>query len=461
MNTTTFNLLLAAFLLAANGFYVAAEFALVKARGFRIDALAEEGRFGARLSGRMLHNVEAYLACCQLGITMASLGLGWVGEPTVAAILKPVLAPLGLPDSAVHLTSFLLGFLIFSSLHIVVGEQVPKTLAIRKPEPVALWIAYPLHVSYVLFYPLNWLLNNAARAILRMLGVQEGSHLEILTHDEIEGLVDVSAEHGNVEVTQAEYIHNLFRFGELEVADVMVHRINMHSVNVGDPIESVLDQILASAYTRVPLWEGTPENIIGVVHAKDLLKVLKAARGDYAAIDIRTVAKKPWFVPDTTSLTDQLNAFLKRKLHIALVVDEYGDVQGLITLEDILEEIVGDIVDEHDTTVEGVRRLPDGSVACDGTVPIRDLNRAMNWNLPEDEATTIAGLVIHEARIIPEAGQAFTFHRFRFLVLRRSRNRLTAIRITPLDRISPPASSQSLPTATPPASARPNTAVRP
>jgi CBS domain containing-hemolysin-like protein len=449
MSGPFFSLLLAVFLLAANGFFVAAEFALVKSKGFRIDAMAEEGRVGARLSQEMLKNVEAYLACCQLGITMASLGLGWVGEPTVAAILEPLLAPLGMPERGLQFTAFLVGFLVFSSLHIVIGEQVPKTFAIRQPEPVALWIAYPLRGAYLLFYPLNVALNNAARAILRLFGVKEGSHQEILTHDEIEGLVDVSAEHGKMEESQAEYIHNLFRFGELEVADVMVHRTNMHSVNADDPVDRIIDAVLASAYTRVPLWRSQPENIVGVVHTKDLLRALKAAGGDASRLDISAIAKKPWFVPDTTNLNDQLNAFLKRKLHIALVVDEYGEVQGLVTLEDILEEIVGDIADEHDTTVEGVRRQPDGSVNCDGSVPIRDLNRVMDWNLPDEEATTIAGLVIHEARIIPEPGQAFTFHGFRFQVLRRNRNRITALRITPLDRLKPPLAGAAIAPATP------------
>ncbi len=448
MNGTLWSVLLAVLLLAANGFFVAAEFALVKSKGFRIDALAEQGRWGASLTQHILRHIEAYLACCQLGITMASLGLGWVGEPTVAAILTPVLIPLGMPESALHLTAFVVGFLVFSSLHIVVGEQVPKTLAIREPEPVSLWIAYPLHVAFVIFYPLNWALNGASRAILRLLGVREGTHQDILTHDEIEGLVDVSAEHGKVEEKQAEFIHNLFRFGELEVADIMVHRTNMHSVNAADPVDRIVDEILANPYTRVPLWQGQPENIIGIVHVKDLLRALKAVDNDATRINIARVAKKPWFVPDSTTLPDQLNAFLKRKAHIALVVDEYGEVQGLVTLEDILEEIVGDITDEHDLTVEGVRRQPDGSVNVDGSVPIRDLNRVMDWSLPDEEATTIAGLVIHEARTIPEPGQAFTFHGFRFQVLRRVRNRITALRITPLNLNRAAAASSAAP-ATP------------
>jgi CBS domain containing-hemolysin-like protein len=435
MNETVFNLLLAAFLLFANGFYVASEFALVKTKRYRMDIMAEQGRVGAKLTQEILNNVEAYLACCQLGITMASLGLGWVGEPTVAAILEPIFHPLGMPEQAVHLTAFIIGFLVFSSLHIVVGEQVPKTLAIREPEPVSLWIAYPLWISFVAFYPLNWLLNSASRSILRMIGVRESTYQDILTYDEIEGLVEASAEHGEVEQRHAEFIHNLFQFSELDVVDVMIHRTNMRSLDGNSPPETIIAEALASPFTRLPVWVDEPENIVGIIHVKDLWRAIQAAGGDTSAIDVKAIATKPWFVPDTTPLTDQLNAFLKRKAHFALVVDEYGEVQGLVTLEDIIEEIIGDIADEHDVELQGVRPQPDGSVNVDGSVAIRDINRAMSWDLPDEEATTVAGLVIHEARIIPEAGQAFTFHGFRFQVLRKNRNRITALRITPLERV--------------------------
>ena len=251
MNDTIASLLIAILLLAANAFYVAAEFALVKSRGFRIDAMAEQNRFGGRLLKQMMGNIEAYLACCQLGITMASLGLGWVGEPTVAALLTPVLTELGMSDNALHFTSFLVGFLVFSSLHIVVGEQVPKTLAIREPVPVSQWIAYPLYLSYLLFYPLNWLLNAASRSILRILGVKESSQQEILTDYEIEGLVEVSAEHGKMEEGEAEYIQNVFRFGDLEVSDVMVHRTEMVTVNADDPPEEIVSAV-TNALTGCP-----------------------------------------------------------------------------------------------------------------------------------------------------------------------------------------------------------------
>ena len=434
MSSVILNVLIAALLLAANAFFVAAEFALVKSRGYRVKTMVEQNRFGARKLRDIMGNVEAYLACCQLGITMASLGLGWVGEPTVAALLAPLLLPLGLSESALHFTSFLAGFLIFSSLHIVVGEQVPKTLAIRKPEPVSQWIVYPLHASYLVFYPLNWLLNNAARTILSALRVKEVSHHEVLTGAELEGLVGESAEHGGIESGEAEYLQNVFRFGDLTVADVMVHRTAMVMVNADLPPEDLVREVLASEYTRIPLWRDKPENIIGVLHAKDLLRAIRTSDGDMSKIDASAIALPPWFVPEMRPVSEQLKAFRRRKTHFALVVDEYGEVEGMVTLEDILEEIVGDISDEHDEAVAGVRVQPDGSVVVDGSVPIRDLNRAMDWHLPDEEATTVAGLVIHEARSIPERGQGFTFHGFRFRVLRRERNRITMLRIGPLPR---------------------------
>ena len=205
----------------------------------------------------------------------------------------------------------------------------------------------------------------------------------------------------------------------------------MRAIDAGQNSEDIVRAVLASPYTRMPLWRGTPENIVGVLHAKDLLRALDAAGGDASGLRVEALALETWFVPGTTSLRAQLKAFLTKKTHFALVVDEYGEVMGLVTLEDILEEIVGDIADEHDVTVSGVRLQGDGSVNVDGGVPIRDLNRAMDWRLPDDEATTIAGLVIHEARAIPETGQVFTFHRFRFEVLRKVRNRLASLRIVP------------------------------
>ena len=226
-------------------------------------------------------------------------------------------------------------------------------------------------------------------------------------------------------------LFELTELNELEVSDVMVHRTNMRSVNADLPSETVVREILQSPHTRMPLWRGSLDNIIGILHAKDLLRALNEAGNDFARIDVVKIAARPWFVPDTTTLQEQLNAFLRRKAHIAIVVDEYGEVEGLVTLEDIIEEIVGEIADEHDIDVQGVRQEADGSVVVDGTVSIRDLNRALDWALPDEEATTIAGLVIHEAQSIPDEKQAFTFHGKRFVVMKRDKNRIARLRIRP------------------------------
>ena len=205
----------------------------------------------------------------------------------------------------------------------------------------------------------------------------------------------------------------------------------MTTIDADLPPDELVREVVASPYSRLPLWRGEPDNIVGVLHTKDLVRWLTASGGDVAHLEIDKVAVEPWFIPETTSLKDQLQSFRRRKTHFALVVDEYGVVMGLVTLEDIIEEIVGDIKDEHDLAVQGVRPQADGSVLVEGSVPIRDLNRVMAWDLPDEEATTIAGLVIHEARAIPETGQVFTFHRFRFEVQRKVRNRIASLRIVP------------------------------
>lgn len=252
--------------------------------------------------------------------------------------------------------------------------------------------------------------------------------------DELRGTVGELHRAADVAKQERDRVGGVLDLAELEVSDVMVHRTNMRSVCIDQPIGALVHDVLMSPHTRLPLWRGTTENIVGVLHSKDLLRALHEAGNDASRIDIAKVASKPWFVPDTTSLQDQLNAFLRRKTHFAIVVDEYGEMEGLVTLEDILEEIVGNITDEHDVDVQGVKQEADGSVVVDGSVPIRDLNRALDWSLPDEEATTIAGLVIHETQMIPEVRQAFTFHGKRFIIMRRDRNRITRIRIRPADQ---------------------------
>jgi Mg2+/Co2+ transporter CorB len=247
--------------------------------------------------------------------------------------------------------------------------------------------------------------------------------------DELRGTLEVLQREGTFVKADRDRMGGLLDLAELEVSDVMIHRTAMRMVDADAPPEAVVREILQSPYTRMPVWRVSNDNIVGVVHAKDLLRALHEVENDFSRIDVLKVASKPWFVPDTTDLREQLNAFLRRKAHIAIVVDEYGEVEGLVTLEDIIEEIVGEIADEHDVEMQGVRQQADGSVLVDGSVPIRDLNRALDWALPDDEATTIAGLVIHEAQTIPEEKQAFTFHGKRFVVLKREKNRIVRLRV--------------------------------
>ncbi len=324
---------------------------------------------------------------------------------------------------------------LMTVLVVVFAEVLPKTIAFNAPDRMALAAARPMALVVRVLGPVLMAIEWLVRQLLRLLGVRIGEEQSILApHEEIRGTVDLLHREGSVEKLDRDMMGGLLDLRDLTVADVMVHRTEMTTVNADDPPEDIVNAVLKSGFTRIPLWRDKPENIVGILHAKDLLRVLKNAEGDLGEVDVMAIALPPWFVPDIRALSEQLKAFRRRKTHFALVVDEYGEVEGLVTLEDILEEIVGDISDEHDVPVPGVRPQPDGSVNVDGSVPIRDLNRAMDWNLPDAEATTIAGLVIHEARSIPDVGQSFTFHGFRFSVMRKQRNRIMALRITPLVR---------------------------
>src|SRR5262249_51619436 len=254
----------------------------------------------------------------------------------------------------------------------------------------------------------------------------------LTAQDEIRGAIDLHHHEGKVEREHRDMLGGILDLAELKVAEVMVHRKNMEMLDGGSEPEDIVARVLSSTHTRFPIWREDPENIVGVLHVKDLLRTMTERKGSLKGLDILALASEPWFVPDTTTLEEQLRAFRDRREHFALVVDEYGVLQGLVTMEDILEEIFGNIAEEHDQTApEGIRPQADGSFNVDGWTPIRDLNRELEWNLPDDKATTIAGLVINEARAIPEVGQVFSFYGFKFEILRRQRNQIMALRVTP------------------------------
>ena len=270
-------------------------------------------------------------------------------------------------------------------------------------------------------------LARGLRRLLERLGLAKPQTAQ----EELRGAIDLHHKEGAVVKKDRDMLGGILDLSELEVFDVMVHRTKMTSIDASMPQDQIIKEVLKSGHSRVPVWKERPDNIIGILHVKDLFANFLEVEGDAAKISIEPIVKPPWFVPDTRRVSDQLAAFLRRKTHFALVVDEYGEVMGLVTLEDVLEEIVGDISDEHDPERPRIRKQKDGSVIIDGTVPIRDLNRTLDWHLPDEEVTTLAGLVVHEARMIPDTGQAFTFHGFRFEVLRKRRHQITTLRVTP------------------------------
>ena len=407
--------------LLLSAFFAGSETALTASSRARMLWLEKQGDRRAATVNRLLQSRERLLGALLLGNNAVTIAASSMATGLLLAWLGDV--------GVVYAT------IVMTVLVVVFCEVLPKTAAINAPDRIAVLVAEPLSWVVRLFAPILMAIEALVRRILALVGIRVGEGQPILSaHEELRGAVDLLHREGGVEKQDRDMMGGVLDLRELEVSDVMIHRTEMISVNAGDRAEDIVQAVLAAPVTRIPLWRDSPENIVGVLHAKDLLRVVQAAHGDLSTVDILSIAAPPWFVPDTTPLAEQLKAFRRRKTPFALVVDEYGEVKGLVTLEDILEEIVGDIEDEHDVAVPGVRPQLDGSVNVDGGVPIRDLNRAMDWNLPDQEATTIAGLVIHEARSIPEPGQSFTFHGFRFQVLRRERNRITALKITPLGR---------------------------
>jgi Mg2+/Co2+ transporter CorB len=408
--------------LLLSAFFAGSETALTASSRASMARLEKHGNRRATIVNRLLQQRERLLGALLFGNNAVNIA--------ASALATGVLLTWFGNAGVVYAT------VVMTIVVVVFSEILPKTAAFNAPDRIALAVARPIYWFVKLFGPVLMAVEALVRWLLKHAGMTVGDDKQILSaREELRGAVDLLHREGDVETLDRDMFGGVLDLRELVVSDVMIHRTNMITLDADDSPEDTVNAVIASPVTRLPLWRGNPENIIGILHVKDLLRALHAVDGDAAKVDIASLLTPPWFVPDTRPVSEQLKAFRRRKTPFALVVDEYGEVEGLVTLEDILEEIVGDITDEHDVAMPGVRRQPDGSVNVDGAVPIRDLNRVMDWNLPDEEATTIAGLVIHEARSIPEVGQSFTFHGFRFRVLRRARNRITALRIQPLPRV--------------------------
>jgi Mg2+/Co2+ transporter CorB len=410
-------------LIVASAFFSGSETALTAASRSRMHTLETNGEVRAGLVTQLIERRDRLIGALLIGNNLVNI----LASSLTTSLFLGLFGDSGVAIATIAMTVML----------VIFSEVLPKSWAISSPDRFALFVVPFVRPFVAVVGPLSSGVNAIVRFMLGLFGVTLANDEPMLTaHEELRGAVDFLHREGSVIKADRDRLGGILDLDELEVSDIMVHRTSMRAINADDQPEVVVRTVLESPYTRMPLWRGSTDNIIGVVHAKDLLRVLAEPDMEARDLDITKIAQKPWFVPDTTNLKEQLNAFLRRKGHFAIVVDEYGEVQGLITLEDILEEIVGDISDEHDIDIQGVRQEADGSIVVDGSVPIRDLNRALDWNLPDEEATTIAGLVIHESKSIPEERQAFTFYGKRFTVMKRVKNRITKLRIRPADEVT-------------------------
>jgi Mg2+/Co2+ transporter CorB len=403
-------------LMTMSAFFSGSETALTAASRPMMHQLEQNGDRRAALVNRLRRKTDRLIGTILLGNNLVNI----LASALATSVLITMFGETGVAYATILMTLLIL---IFS-------EILPKTYAFRNASAAALLVARPISFLVSVLSPFTHAIEVVVQLTLRLMGAGE-RHGIGPSMDELRGAIDLhTADEPEIRHERA-MLRSILDLAEVQVGEIMIHRKNVAMIDADLPIDELVSQVLASPYTRIPLWRESTDNIVGVIHAKALLRAVREGSGRADGMDVVGMAATPWFVPDSTTLLDQLQAFRRRREHFALVVDEYGSLMGVVTLEDILEEIVGEITDEHDVAVPGVVRQADGSFVVQGTVTIRDLNREFEWGLPDEAASTIAGLVLHEAKRIPEVGQAFMFHGFRFEILRRHRQQIAAIRITP------------------------------
>ena len=409
-------------LIVMSAFFSGSETALTATSRARLNEIERRGSRRAAMALALTNMRERLIGALLLGNNVANI--------TASALATALLIRM-FGDSGAVIASA-----IMTALILIFAEVMPKTYAIAYPDRSAIAVAPFVRVLVAVFGPVVMAVEWIVKSTLRIFGVDISNAQNVLSaHDELRGAIDLHLKEGAVIKKDRDMLGGILDLQDLSVSDLMVHRTRMTLIDGSENSAEIIAKVLKSGYTRIPVWKDTTDNIVGVLHAKNLFAALQKHGGDATKVAIEDILSPAWFVPDTRAIPDQLNAFLRRKAHFAIVVDEYGEVQGLITLEDIIEEIVGDIKDEHDAVAVGVRQKPDGSFVVEGSVPVRDLNRAFDWQLPDAEATTLAGLVIHEARMIPQIGQTFNFHQFQFEVMKKRKHQVTSIKVTPLKRI--------------------------
>jgi Mg2+/Co2+ transporter CorB len=426
-------LLTLVFLLACSAFFAGSETALTAASRARVYALSSQGDNRAGLVEKLQDHMERVIATMLLGNTFVN---------NAAAAITTVLFAQYVEGAGGALP--LLAAASITAVIFIFSEVLPKTYAINNAERMSLFVAPLVSFLIKVTYPLTHVTQIIINGVLGLFGVkverEPGAQESI---EELRGAIDLHSESAEEIREAGAMLHSILDLDEVPVSDIMIHRRNMTMIDAELPPEEIVRQVLDSQHTRIPLWRNEPDNIVGVLHAKGLLRALHTNDWKLQGIDVVKLSAKPWFIPDGTTLLKQLEAFKRRREHFAIVVDEYGALMGVVTLEDILEEIVGDIADEHDMKVEGVIQEEEGSFIVEGSVTLRDLNRELDWNLPDDRASTLAGLILHEARQIPLQGQVFTFYNLRFEILERQRNQIRKIRVTPLEPKSPAADKEA------------------
>ncbi|WP_195947315.1 hemolysin family protein [Paraclostridium bifermentans] len=420
------NILLVFFLVFLNGFFVATEFAMVKVRKSRIETLIIQGNKRAKRTLIVVKDLNSYLSACQLGITLASLGLGWVGEPAILRLLMPIFNLFNLPSSIEHSIAFIIAFSIITGCHIVFGELVPKSLAIISPEKIALSTAFPLIFFYKLTYPVMWIFNHSTNWILKVFGLsQVDEHESVHTDEEIKLLVEESYNHGLVDKTELTLVDNIFDFSDKTVKDIMVPRTDITNIFIEDSFDDIIDFTLKEQLTRYPVCKENKDNVIGFIHIKDLYK--QKIEGNNQ--DIRHIIREIKLVPESMLISELLKIFKKDKVQVALVIDEYGGTAGLVTIEDILEEIVGEIQDEFDEEEDAIIKCEDNSYIVDGKVLIEDITEFLYIDIEDEHIDTIGGWAYTQLDSYPKVNDKFTYKNYEFTILKCNRKRINKLSI--------------------------------
>jgi CBS domain containing-hemolysin-like protein len=399
---TWLNLLAALVLVGLNAFFVAAEFALVRVRESRIVQLEQEGSTRAGVVRETLRDLDSNLSVCQVGITVASLALGWVGEPAVSHLIEPILAGLGVAsERVVTIVSVAIGFGVITYAHLVFGEQAPKYFSIQRAEQVSLRISRPLNLFRLVLRPVVWVVNASTNFILRPWGIRLGEEMEAHSEEELRIMITSSTASGVLEPEEREYLNNVFDFGDRVAREIMVPRPDIEALSADAPLPDLAERAAFGRYTRYPVFEGDLDHVLGAVHIKDLFR---AAAEEPEGFDIKELIRECLVVPENKSIEQILREFQQRKLQMAIVIDEWGSVEGLITIEDILEEIVGEIQDEFDEGEAAIEQIGDDLYAVDGRIPITEVNEHFELDLPHEDFDTIGGFILGSLGRPPEVG---------------------------------------------------------